>query len=245
MTSTNHSPGSVLITGANRGIGLGLAQSFAGDGWQVSACCRQPDDAVDLQALQSQHPGQIQIETLDVSDFGQIDALAARLADQPLDVLINNAATIGPRDPDNQQLHRQFFGSLDYTAWLEVLRVNAFAPVKMAEAFRPQLMAGDAKKIVNLSSTIGSIEEEAIPVFAYATSKTTLNKSMRLVASQLRDAGIAVGLFCPGHVKTDLGGPGASVEVADSVAGLRRRIDELNLHNSGDFRRYNGETIAW
>ena len=126
-----------------------------------------------------------------------------------------------------------------------MLRVNTFGPVKMAEALLPNLEAGGPGKIANLSSTIGSLVEEDIPVFAYATSKTALNKAMQLLASQLRERDIAVGLFCPGHVKTDLGGPGAKVEIADSVAGLRQRFDELSLDTSGQFRRYNGERIAW
>ena len=235
----------VLITGANRGLGLGLARSFAADGWQVLACCRRPEQAADLDALHAAHPGAVSLHRLDVADHDQVDALAADLAGRSIDVLVNNAGTIGPRDPGHENLHKQFFGSLDYAAWMDVFRVNAFGPVKLAEALLPNLLAGDQKKIVNLSSTIGSLVEEDIPVFAYSTSKTALNKAMRLLAVQLREQGIAVGIFCPGHVKTDLGGEGAVLEIDESIAGLRRIIDELNLERSGEYRRYNGEQIAW
>lgn len=235
----------VLITGANRGIGLGLARSYAADGWQLLACCRNPARASELQALADQHPGKISLHPLDVAVHGQVDALADELDGRPIDVLINNAGTIGPRDPGHENLHKQFFGTLDYDAWLYVMRVNTFGPVKLAEALLPNLLAGEQKKLVNLSSTIGSLEEENIPVFAYSTSKTGLNKAMSLLATQLKDQGIAVGIFCPGHVKTDLGGDGAVLEVDESVAGLRQIIDELDLERSGEYRRYNGERIAW
>jgi len=235
----------VLITGANRGLGLGMARSFAADGWQVLACCRAPAQAGDLNALADQHPGKVSLYELDVADHDQVDALAAELDGRPIDILVNNAGTIGPRGPGHENLHKQFFGTLDYEAWMYVLRVNAFGPVKLAEALLPNLLAGEQKKIVNLSSTIGSLVEENIPVFHYSTSKTALNKAMRLLAVQLKEQGIAVGIFCPGHVKTDLGGEGALLEVDESIAGLRRIIDELDLQRSGEYRRYNGEQIAW
>lgn len=235
----------VLITGANRGLGLGLASSYAADGWQVLACCRAPAQADELRSLADRHPGRLSLHELDVADHGQVDALAAELDGRPIDILVNNAGTIGPRDPGHENLHRQFFGTLDYDAWMYVFRVNTFGPVKMAEALLENLLAGEQKKIVNLSSTIGSLVEENIPVFAYSTSKTALNKAMRLLAVQLKEQGIAVGIFCPGHVKTDLGGDGAVLEVDESIAGLRRIIDELSLERSGEYRRYNGEQIAW
>jgi NAD(P)-dependent dehydrogenase (short-subunit alcohol dehydrogenase family) len=235
----------VLITGANRGLGLGLARSFAADGWRVRACCRTPAQAHELKALADEHPGRVSLHPLDVAEHDQVDALASELDGRPIDILINNAGTIGPRDPGHENLHKQFFGTLDYDAWLYVMRVNTLGPVKLAEALLGNLLAGEQKKIVNLSSTIGSLVEENIPVFAYSTSKTALNKAMRLLSVQLRDQGISVGIFCPGHVKTDLGGEGAVLEIDESVAGLRRIIDELDLERSGEYRRYNGELIAW
>jgi len=235
----------VLITGANRGLGLGLARSFAADGWQVLACCRNPAQADELRQLADEQPGRVDLHPLDVAEHDQVDALARELDGRAIDILINNAGTIGPRDPGYENLHKQFFGTLDYEAWLYVMRVNTFGPVKLAEALLDSLLAGEQKKIVNLSSTIGSLEEENIPVFAYSTSKTGLNKAMSLLAAQLKDQGIAVGIFCPGHVKTELGGEGAVLGVDESVAGLRRIIDELDLERSGEFRRYNGERIAW
>jgi len=235
----------ILITGANRGIGLGLAAAYAGDGWQVIASCRRPDKAEALKTLAARSAGRVRLEYLDVAYPASIDDLASRLAGQSLDLLINNAGAIGPRDPQGSQLHRQRFGSLDYEAWLEVLRVNALGPMKMAEAFLPHLETGRQKKIATLSSSIGTISEARAPAYLYATSKTALNKALTLLADELKPRGISVGIYCPGHVKTELGGEGASVEVADSVAGLRSLIASLDLQSSGCFRRYDGAAVAW
>jgi len=233
----------VLVTGANRGIGLEFAHQYAADGCDVIATSRDPARSPELAALAKSLPG-LEIETLDVADASSVAGLTARCDGRPIDILINNAGIIGPV-PVTEHIHRQHFGSLDYELWDRVIRTNTFGPVRMAEAFLPNLLAGRQKKLVSLSSTIGSIAERDTPAMAYTTSKTALNKAMKLLASELRDRGIIVALFCPGYVRTRLDFGTADVEVADSVTGLRKLISSLTLGDSGTFRRYNGEKIEW
>ncbi|RMF96329.1 MAG: SDR family NAD(P)-dependent oxidoreductase, partial [Gammaproteobacteria bacterium] len=173
----------VLLTGASRGLGLEFARQYLADGWRVIATCRNPDQAGELQALSG--PGELLVESLDVTDAAAIDALAGRYA-EPIDLLLNNAGIIGPL-PFPEHIHRQHFGSLDYDLWLDVFRTNTLGPVRLAEAFVEQVAASEQKKIVSLSSTVGSISERDTPAFAYATSKTALNKAMTLLASLLRE----------------------------------------------------------
>lgn len=234
----------VLITGANRGLGLEFARQYAGEGWQVIACCRQPAEATELQALAGAHPG-VTIETLDVSDFDAIDALAEKYRGQPIDVLLNNAGIIGPF-PIADNIQRQHFGQLDYPVWEQVMRTNTYAPVKMAEAFLENVAASEQKKIANISSSVGSISEMAIPGVAYAASKTALNRAMTIIAGPLRKRGVSVGLYCPGYAKTRMDAFGyATVEVPDSVTALRALIANLNLEKSGSFTGHDGRTIGW
>lgn len=231
----------VLITGANRGIGLELARQYLDDGWRVLATCREPAAAHELLQLDQ---AALEILPLDVTDHAGIEALAAGLAGAPLDLLLNNAGIIGPV-PVAEHIERQHFGQLDYALWQDVLWTNTFAPVKLAEALLPNIQAGTQKKIVTLSSTVGSIVERATPAMAYATSKTAVNKAMTLLAAELREQGIIVTLICPGYVKTRLDFGTADVEPEDSVAGIRKLIAAYTLADSGTFRRYNGDTIAW
>jgi len=231
----------VLITGANRGIGLELARQYIANGWDVIACCRNPEDAEDLQALAGES---LQVCRLDVTDHPSVAGLADQLRDVPIDVLINNAGIIGPV-PVAEHIELQHFGTIDYSVWEQVIRTNTFGPIKMAEAFLPHVLAGEQKKIVTVSSTVGSITERDTPAYAYATSKTALNKAMTLLASQLKEQGVAVALVCPGYVKTRMDFGTADVEIPDSAKGIRSLVEKLTLSESGSFTRYNGEKIAW
>jgi NAD(P)-dependent dehydrogenase (short-subunit alcohol dehydrogenase family) len=148
----------------------------------------------------------------------------------------------------SDDFEKQMLGGFDFEAWTHMFRTNTLGPLKVSEVFASNISSGDIKKIAAVSSTVGSLSEmNSYPVYPYATSKAALNKAMRLMAEQLRDRGIAVICLCPGHAKTDMGhkAEGASVEVDDSVTGMRKQIDNLSLDTSGTFRRYNGETIAW
>lgn len=144
----------VLITGANRGLGLEFCKQYAAEGWTVIACCRMPEQASALAELARQYPA-IQMEALDVADFDRIDAVSRKLSGSAIDVLINNAGVYG-----DTQANR--FGRLDYRAWINTLRINTLAPVKIAEAFLNQIKAGEKKLIVNISSLMGSIADNDI-----------------------------------------------------------------------------------
>ncbi|MDD2661539.1 MAG: SDR family oxidoreductase [Methylococcales bacterium] len=228
----------VLITGANRGLGLEFCRQYAVEGWSVIACCRNPDDASDLNNLASRHPG-IQLETLDVSEFEQIDALAKKLAGLPIDVLINNAGVYAD-DKNNG------FGQLDYQAWAKSLVVNTEAPVKMAEAFLAQIKTSDKKLIVNISSLMGSIaDNDSGGSILYRSSKAALNAAMKSLAIELKNQSVGVLIFHPGWVKTDMGGPNALIDAEQSVAGMRTSIENFSLDQSGSFVKYDGTPMPW
>jgi len=239
----SETPSVALVTGANRGIGLELVEQYAALGWQVVATCREPARADELQAVAAQYPG-VTVEALDLADRGTIDALAEKYREQPIDLLVNNAGTMGPL-PLEDHIHRQRFGGIDYDLWADVLLANTLGTVRMTEAFVEHVAASRRRTIVAISSTAGSIGESDRTAMAYTTSKAALNKAMTIAARTLQPRGVIVAIVCPGHVKTRLGIGGAGVEIADSVAGMRTLFDSLTIADTGTFRRYNGETIAW
>ncbi|MBL8202306.1 MAG: SDR family oxidoreductase [Chromatiales bacterium] len=235
----------VLITGASRGLGLELTRQYAADGATVLATCRDPAGAGELRALAARHPATIRVEALDVTDHGAIDALAAKYRGQPVDILINNAGDIGPRDPARSRIHEQHFGTINYAEWRRVLEINTLSPAKVAEAFVEHVAASGRKLMVFVSSTTGSNVEGIYPTFAYCSSKAALNKVVTMLAIALKPRGISCAAVCPGYVRTKLGGDAALLGVEESITGLRRVIAGLDLSRTGTFTRYNGETIPW
>jgi NAD(P)-dependent dehydrogenase (short-subunit alcohol dehydrogenase family) len=230
----------VLITGASRGLGLEFARQYAADGWTVLATCRDPAAATELRALP------VRTYALDVTQPQQIRALARQLAAEPIDVLINNAGTHGPRDA------RGTFGDVDVEAWIEVLRVNTIGPMKVTEAFLPHVRAGQAKKIVFITSRAGSITERgALPhmkrggPYIYRTSKAAANAVAKAIAFDLQPEGIAVVVLHPGWVRTETGGWDAPGQPADSVRAMRRLIEAATPADNGLFRNVDGSIIPW
>lgn len=221
----------VLITGANRGIGLEFARQYAADGWKVHACCRNPGAAAELNALK----GDIAVHALDVTDIAAIRALAAKI-DEPLDVVIANAG-VGGWDISG-------FGAMDYNAWKRLMDVNLYGAVATCEAFAPH--AEKAKgKIVAMTSQMGSIADASGGAVPYRTSKAALNMGVQAIAPDLASRGVAVAMFHPGWVKTDMGGPNASITTEKSVRGLRQRIEEMRPTPSPRFLAYDGREIPW
>ena len=159
-------------------------------------------------------------------------------------MLLNNAGIIG-LIPILDHVDKQHFGTINYDVWDIAIRTNTFAPIKMAEAFVENVAASEQKKIIALSSTVGSFQESLIPAFCYCTSKTAVAKAVQLLAEVLRDQSIVAMAFCPGHVKTRMGADGGTVEIPDSVSGMRGLIAGFTMDDTGTFRRYNGDTIAW
>lgn len=223
----------LLLTGANRGIGLEFARQYAADGWAVIATCRDPGRAKALGEVK----GTVEIERLDVADAGQIESLASRLGSRPIDLLINNAAIAGRRSAS--------LGALDVAEWMEVLRTNVVAPVKVAERLAGNVAAAESGRIVTITSRLGSIAENSGGYYSYRSSKAAVNQVMRCLAVDLRRRRITVVVMNPGWVRTDMGGRGAPLSAADSVAGMRRVIAGLKPSDTGGFFSYDGKQIPW
>ena len=233
----------VLITGSNRGLGLEFTRQYLEAGWQVIATCRDPADATDLQALPPRAGG-LELHALDVADFASIDRAARQLAGRPIDVLLNNAGVFGPRPIEGRD-PRQNFGSMDYDIWAEVLRVNLMAPMKMAEAFVEHVAASAHKKIIAISSSEGCIETAKGGIYAYRTSKAALNMLMRNLGRDVAARGIVTAAFCPGWIRTRMGGAAAPLEAPPSIAGVRRVIEGLTPAESGRFWLWTGASLPW
>jgi NAD(P)-dependent dehydrogenase (short-subunit alcohol dehydrogenase family) len=235
-------PGTVLVTGANRGIGLEFARRYVGRGWKVIATARQPDEATELNALAAASEGLVVVERLDVTDLAAIDALAAKYAGQPVDVLLNNAGIGGGGD-------NQIFGKLNYPVFDEVMAVNARGPIKVCEAFLPHVQASRQKKMITVSSSQGSIGSVKMPMlYFYRASKSAVNMLMANLALQLKGRGIIVGLVTPGATDTDFmaGLPKAMLRpVGDAVEGMLRDIDGFTIERTGQFLDTKGGLLPW
>lgn len=231
----NNTPYQILITGTNRGIGLEFVKQYAADGWNVIACCREPQSATELQSIAKTHHN-VKIIALDVADFTQIDAVALQLKDHRIDVLLNNAGVY----PESS------LGDVDFDAWATAFKINTMAPLKMAETFLPHVAASQLKKMATLSSKMGSLDDNTSGgSYIYRTSKAAVNMVMKSLAIDLKGYNIAVVTLHPGWVKTDMGGPNGLIDTQTSVTGLRKVIAELSLSSSGKFISYNGNEIAW
>jgi NAD(P)-dependent dehydrogenase (short-subunit alcohol dehydrogenase family) len=229
---------SVLVTGANRGLGLEFVRQYAADGWRVFACCRDPQAASELRDLAGPAGGRVSLHRLDVADRSQIDALARELKDEPLDVLLNNAGVYGP--------DKVALGRIDYAAWEHVLAVNTLAPLKMAECFVDNVARSGRKILASVSSTMGSIARNAEGRhYYYRSSKAALNMAVKSLAIELKPRGIIAVVLCPGWVRTDMGGPNAPLAPEQSIAGLRRVLAGLGPNDSGKFLSYDGSEVPW
>jgi NAD(P)-dependent dehydrogenase (short-subunit alcohol dehydrogenase family) len=233
----------VLVTGASRGLGLEFARQYCADGWSVLACCRQPARAQALRELAAAHE-RLRVHALDVSDFAAIDALAESLRGQPIDVLINNAGLYGPTS-GAQHDARQEFGHMDYEHWQRLFVVNTQAAYKMAEAFIDHVAASEQRRIVAISTGMASIGDAGGGFYAYRTTKAALNMAMVALSRDLAARRVRVGLLCPGWVRTDMGGPNATLSPQESVRGLRARIAELDDARSGQFISHGGRRKPW
>ena len=234
----------ILITGANRGIGLELVRQYAADGWRVIACCRDPGKAEALRELAGN--GTFEIHALDVADHAQIAALSSHLDGVPIDVLLNCAGTMGAQSFAEMGLAMQRFGESDYADWEQIVRVNVLGPMKMAEAFVEHVARSAQKKIVTLTSVMGSMAKNGVGgLFAYRSSKAAANSVMRSMSINLRDRGIIALPMHPGWVRTEMGGPKADIDAVTSAAGLRRVIAGLTPADAGRFLAYTGEELPW
>jgi NAD(P)-dependent dehydrogenase (short-subunit alcohol dehydrogenase family) len=221
----------VLVTGANRGIGLEFVRQYRAEGAAVIACCRTPEKADALKATGAR------VMELEVCDSAALARLAAALKGEPIDILINNAGVFGPQ--------RQSASDSDGDGFVETFRINSLAPLMVAQALRENLVRGQDKKLVVLTSKMGSISDSSGGTLAYRASKAALNMIFHGVAKEWAKDGIAVGILHPGWVQTDMGGPNALIDAEKSVRGLKACIAGLSLENSGRFLDYKGREIGW
>ncbi|MGB5248829.1 MAG: SDR family oxidoreductase [Gammaproteobacteria bacterium] len=221
----------VLITGANRGLGLEYAQQFAERGYTVIGTARNPDAATELAKVADR------VEQLDVADPASVAALAERLDGVPIDILINNA---GMFDRDDVTIDAVDFGTMEQT-----FAVNTFGPLRVTQALLPNLRAGKARLIISMSSQLGSIANSNGRWYAYRASKTALNQFNKIWSVELASEGFTCVVLHPGWVRTDMGGPNASYSPEESVTGLVNVIGALTPEDNGGFYDVQGNPIPW
>ena len=228
----------MLITGANRGLGLEWARQYAEAGWRVYASCRRPAEAEDLNALAARYP-RLSVHRLDVTDSEQLRTLQLDLEQARIDVLLNNAGVYLDKFMGD-------LGGIDYEVWLRTFAVNTLGAVRVTEALAGQVAASEKKRVVAISSHMGSIAEIAAPGnYAYRSSKTALNAAMKGLSHALAQRGIGVLLLHPGWVRTRMGGPDAPLTPAQSVHGMRILVENFRPEMSGRFFRHDGTEIPW
>ncbi len=227
----------VLITGANRGIGFEFSRQYAAEGWRVFACSRRPSQ--EIGKLAEKHPGLVENPLLDVSDRDRIEQLGRTLSGEPIDLLISNAGIY----PDSGS---RGFGHTDYGKWMEAFSVNTMATLKLAETFIEQVSRSTLKTIAVVTSKMGSISDNTGGSdYLYRSSKAAVNMVVKSLSIDLGPLGITAVLLHPGWVKTDMGGPGALISVEESVSGMKRVIAGLSIGDSGKFIGYDGKTVPW
>ena len=229
--SVAEAPQTVLITGANRGIGLELARQFSERGNTVIGTARKPAEAMDLKALK------VRVEQLDVTDTASVQALAGRLQGEPIDLLVNNAG-IGGHTADS-------FAATDFDLVAQTFDVNSLGPMRVTQALLPNLEAGEGKTVVQISSTMGSIEQNRGGYYGYRASKAALNMFNKSLAAELGKRGYTCIVMHPGWVKTRMGGAAAPVKPEDSVAGMLKVIEGLTPEDNGRFIDFQGPAIPW
>ena len=221
----------VLITGANRGIGLSLVKNYLAQGWQVHATYRSEKSSQDLLELEGDN---LTCHPLDVTDYQGLSEFANALP--ALDVLINNAGYYGPKGYG--------FGNTDIDEWRKVLEINTIAPLKLVEALFPNLQKGQLKKIACLSSKVGSMNTSG-GGYIYRSSKAALNSVVKSLSNDLSSQDFTVLALHPGWVQTEMGGPNALIDTQTSAAGLVEVIESADLSRSGDFINYDGTALPW
>lgn len=225
----------ILVTGANRGIGLELTKQYLQAGVNIIACCRAPEKAEALQTLHQQFPGHLNLLAFDANQTeASIAQLRSQLKDQPIDILINNAGMF--------DIHLK----LDEASWLTIFKVNTIAPFLLAEALLENVQKSERKMIVNMSSQLGSIgDNQEGGNYLYRASKAALNSITKTQSIAYHPKHIIVIAMHPGWVKTDMGGANAPLTVEKSVDGIRKTIATLSLKDSGSFVSHSGRKLPW
>ena len=225
----------VVITGANRGLGLELCKQYLTQGWNVVACCRSPEKAQELLSLKQSAGERLETVPLEVTNSAHLTNLKYTLQGQQIDLLINNAGMYG---------ERLGFGDVTSSEWLKVLEVNTVAPLLLVQELVDLIPAGG--KILLMSSKMGSMGDNTSGgSYIYRSSKAALNATGKSLAHDLSSKGISVAVCHPGWVQTDMGGPNGLIDTETSIKGLRNVLDNLSLENSGVFFNYDSTVIPW
>lgn len=228
----------VLITGAARGIGFELARQYAEAGDRVYATTRNPQGADQLNALMADFQDQLTVHRMDVGDMDSVRACAAELNGAPIDVLINNAGVWGG-------LETQTFQNMDYENWAFELNVMAMGPFRVIQTFLPNVLAGQDRKVVTLSSQVAAHVYDHVIGYSYASAKAAVNRLMTALATELKDQGIIVVPMHPGWVKTDMAGDVADIYPSESAEGVRRVIADMTMADTGKFLKWTGDVHPW
>ena len=237
------SAGTVLVTGANRGLGLEYCRQLAASGWRVLAGTREPDRATELQSLARAWHDHVRILRLDVVDEAEVQAVVQELRGQSLDMLINNAGTFGP-EGSPEGMRYQSLTNMDYEIWRNILEVNLLAPFRLTVALAASLRLARRPVVIMLSSDLGSIANNRLGhSHAYRTSKAGLNMLTKGIANEWRDL-ITVAV-APGWCKTELGGDDAEIDPADSVRAQLQTFAALTADHNGRFIDRFGAPVAW
>jgi NAD(P)-dependent dehydrogenase (short-subunit alcohol dehydrogenase family) len=231
---------SILITGANRGLGLEFARQYAADGWDVIATARNPGSSEELQKLAKGK--NVSLHALDVTSDGSVKQLAETLRGKPIDLLVLNSA-IYTRNGIT-------LGELNFAGWRESFDTNVLGAIRVAETLIENVAASDRKQIVAISSGMGSLQalESTIGfgvAYQYRTSKAALNMTMAILAKEVEPRGISVVILSPGWVQTDMGGANAELTPGQSIGGMRKLLERSPMELTGKFVGYDGATWPW
>jgi NAD(P)-dependent dehydrogenase (short-subunit alcohol dehydrogenase family) len=233
----------VLITGANRGLGLEFARQYAADGWEVLATARQPEKSEELKKLAGAH-SKLTLHALNIADGKSVRGLADALRGKPIDVLILNSG-VYPREG-------QKIGQIDYKGWREAFETNVLGTVRVTEALLENVAGSERKQIVAISTGMSSLRAvqggavaQSGTSYQYRSTKTALNMAMAILAKEVAPRGMSVVMFHPGWVKTDMGGPNALLTPQESISGMRKVLAEKTMENSGKFLGHDGTLIPW
>ena len=233
----------VLVTGANRGLGFEHVKQYAEKGWNVIACARNPEKADDLQALKNKYEENFTIELLEDIDHPRIEDLAKKYKGTPIDILLNNAGTTGPMGVPGA-MEYQKIDSMDYQIWRDILEVNLLSPFKIATAFKEHVSKSEKKILVMMSSDLGSVEQNNFGGFySYRASKSALNIISKGMSVDWKD--ITVIALAPGWCRTNLGGAEADIDPAESVAEQQIMFESIKLDDSGKFLDRFGNQVPW
>lgn len=228
----------ILITGANRGLGLEFTRQYLAEGYTVIATCRNPDAAHALRELERTASGALSAIEVDVADAASVKRAAARIPTPAIDILVNCAGVFGTGGDS--------IGSLDYDAWRAVLEVNVLGPARMCEAFLEQIARSDRRLVVTITSGLGSLADNTTGGYIpYRTSKAAVNMLMRSAAIELKPRGITCVVVNPGWVRTDMGGPNAKLSAEESIGAMRRLVARITPQDSGRFYNFDGREYPW